>query len=129
MFKKRRMGERGMTLIEILIVLGIIGVLMGSVLLGIKTAVNRSRRTTAKNQIKQIEAALITYENDEGDFPDSLDALVTEEYIPEKLLKDPWKRDYQFTKGGGGDCEYEIKSSGRDEGDAKDDITSCEKEE
>ena len=75
----RRRREDGFTLIEIMAVVLIIGLLGGIVGAAVFGRIDQARVTTAKTQIKQIEAALDFYRMDNGRYPTTdqgLDALV-----------------------------------------------------
>jgi len=64
------MAKRGFTLVEILVVIGVIAVLMGILLPVLSTATESSRRISCASQLKQVGAALTMYVNDNnGDFP------------------------------------------------------------
>jgi len=61
----------GLTMIELLIVLGIIALLVGLLLPAISTVRNMARETKQKAQLSAIEMALATFKNDYGDYPPS----------------------------------------------------------
>jgi general secretion pathway protein G len=109
--------NRGFTLIEIMAVVLIIGLLGGIVGTAIFSQIDKARVTTAKAQIKQIEAALDFYRMDNGRYPTTeqgLDALVhsptiepiPRSYRPEGYLqggvvpKDPWGGSYEYQSPG-----------------------------
>jgi len=109
--------NRGFTLIEIMAVVLIIGLLGGIVGTAIFSQIDKARVTTAKAQIKQIEAALDFYRMDNGRYPTTeqgLDALVhpptiepvPRSYRPEGYLqggevpKDPWGGRYEYQSPG-----------------------------
>ena len=109
--------KAGFTLIEIMAVVLIIGLLTAVVGTAIFGQIDRARVTTAKTQMKQIEAALDFYRMDNGRYPTTeqgLDALVHEpstepvprEYRPEgylqggKVPRDPWGAPYEYQAPG-----------------------------
>ena len=109
--------QLGFTLIEIMAVVLIIGLLTAVVGTAIFGQIDRARVTTAKTQMKQIEAALDFYRMDNGRYPTTeqgLDALVHQpstepvprEYRPEgylsggKVPKDPWGSPYEYQAPG-----------------------------
>src|SRR5215470_3501547 len=86
----RVLAPRGVTLIEIMIVLAIIGLIMG-VLVGPKVmnAFKEARIKTAYMTLKEYEGAYTRWVADnEGDCPEKLDDLL--KYTNKKDLKDPW---------------------------------------
>ena len=107
----------GFTLIEIMAVVLIIGLLTAVVGTAIFGQIDRARVTTAKTQMKNIEAALDFYRMDNGKYPTTeqgLDALVHQpttepvprQYRPEgyinggKVPRDPWNNPYEYQAPG-----------------------------
>lgn len=121
-------NQKGMTLIEIMIVLAIIGAivsLLGPKILG---AQDKAKVREAKIQIGQIVNSLSMYYTDCGKYPASLDGLVKQDancsnWGPEAYykikksqegIKDPWGHDFSYELKG---AEYTIRSLGRDGAD------------
>lgn len=69
--KLNRRACKGFTLIEMLVVILIISVLVGLLLPAISAARQFAKRTRARTEIKQIEAAWLQYYNDYRRFPGS----------------------------------------------------------
>jgi general secretion pathway protein G len=117
---KNLSNQRGMTLIEIMIVIAILGGLMALLapkFLGQKDKANVGQ---AKIQMGQIANALSMYYNDCGKFPAALDNLVKADaacpnWGPEPYLKkdpvDPWGHPFAYELNG---SEYSLKCFGRD---------------
>lgn len=59
------------TLVEMLVVLGIIGILIALILPAVMAAQSAARRAAISLEIKQIESALETYKQQRGDYPPS----------------------------------------------------------
>src|SRR6185295_17271003 len=109
---KDRKGNRGVTLIELLVVmviLGLIAALAGQQLFG---KLDSARRTTAKNQITELEGALDLFRLDVGRYPtteEGLQALRTKAsgvenwdgpYLKKDLPLDPWKKAFVYRRPG-----------------------------
>ena len=61
--------QKGFTLIELLVVVAIIGILSSVVLSSLNTARAKARDARRKEDIAQIQAALVMYYNDHGSYP------------------------------------------------------------
>jgi len=83
-------GARGMTLVEIMVVVAIIGMLMGAVAVGAFSQLEKARVKNTKVIIHTVEQALVHYQTDNTDgCPKSLSDLVTQKYL-NKEPKDDW---------------------------------------
>ncbi len=135
---QRTLLRNGFTLIEIMAVVLIIGLLTTLVGIAIIPQIDKGRVTTARTQIKNLEAALETYRMDNARFPTSeqgLDALITAPpdvrnyqtggYLRERRIPvDPWGNEYQYeSPGQHNDHAFDLWSFGADGipgGDAND---------
>lgn len=61
--------EQGFSLIEMAMVLMILGTLMGGVLVAVSQTAENGRRTTARNQLREVEAALYGFAQVNGRLP------------------------------------------------------------
>src|SRR5688572_9709541 len=61
--------ERGFSLIEMAMVLVILGTLLGGVLVAVSQTAENGRRTTARNQLREIESALYGFAQVHGRLP------------------------------------------------------------
>lgn len=113
-------NRRGMTLIEIMIVLAIIGSIAALLLPRMTGALDKSKVKEAKIQMGQIVNALSMYYTDCGKYPESLENLVKADancsnWGPEAYLKkspkDPWQHDFVYELSG---AEYTLKCFGKD---------------
>lgn len=108
-------NQRGFSLIEIMVVVGIIGMLVGVFLGPIQNARHKAKEARAKQEIRQIAAAVDQFEMENGEYPGALQTLVDDAFIKAKLLRDPWGQDYIFSREGAPEgLEYDVFSYGDD---------------
>lgn len=108
-----RQGERGMTLIEIMVVIVIIGVLGSALAYGVFGMLGDARVDAARAQVATVGGVVEAYEARNGDFPGSL-AELTEGKNPKLKpdnLKDPWKQELNYQSSGDG---FTLCSNGQD---------------
>jgi general secretion pathway protein G len=144
----RTSGERGFTLIELMVVLVILGILAGLIVPRIMGRPEEARRQKTRIQMESIETALKLYKLDSGGYPTTeqgLQALVESPqtgvmprnwreggYLEKgRVPKDAWGNDYVYILPGN-HGEYDLISNGADgepggEGKNKD-INSWENE-
>lgn len=134
---KRFAREDGMTLIEIMIVIAILGLLAAIVGVNVFQRFEEARGQTAQTQIGDFKNALQLYARDCGKYPTTaqgLQALVAnpgtcprwKKYLDtDRIPADPWGNPYDYFYPGVHGQEMEIISRGKD-GDANtaDDIVS-----
>jgi general secretion pathway protein G len=104
-----RLGARGFTLIEILVVMAIIGVIVALVASRLVTGGAQAKRQTTKITISQIVASIEHYSLDIGYPPERLDDLVHKPdsianwggpYIDDKELLDAWGHRFVYSNPG-----------------------------
>ncbi len=76
-----RTGDRGFTLIEIIIVLSIIGLLVGLGLPSYKSATVKAREAVLRENLYILRKLIDQYAQDKGKYPASLQVLVQDSYI------------------------------------------------
>jgi general secretion pathway protein G len=115
-------GQRGFTLVELLLVLVILALIAGLILPGIIGQAERAKAKAASSQISRISMSVESFYLDTGNTPSSLDELVNEPsgvsgwngpYIINSILKDPWGRPYTY-KVPGEHGAFDIMSYGAD---------------
>lgn len=125
--KKNRMNEAGFSLIELMIVIGILGLLIGLVGPRLMSSFDKAKVDTTRVQMKQIATTLKNFRLDCGSYPTSdqgLDALVNKPtsgpecknfapggYMDKRVPKDAWDQDFLYSSDGN---TFEIKSTGAD---------------
>ena len=126
-----RLGSKGFTLIELMVVIVILGILAGLVLPRFMGRTEEAKRTKAKLQIENLEGALKLYKLDVGAYPtteQNLEALVqkpTTGIVPKnwreggylekgKVPVDPWGRPYVYISPGIKNKDFDLKSLGAD---------------
>lgn len=126
-----RFGEKGFTLIELMVVIVILGILATFLIPKIMSRPDEARIIKAKNDIKAIESALKLYKLDNGFYPTTeqgLEALIKKpdsEPIPQNWKSggyldsnntplDPWGHKYIYRSPGEDGRDYDIISYGAD---------------
>ena len=89
--------ERGFTLLELMITMFIIIILLSVALPTYQKSVQQARETVLKENLFQIRRAIDQYTADKGKLPQSLDDLVTSEYLREKPM-DPVTEKSEWTE-------------------------------
>ncbi|MCA9681163.1 MAG: type II secretion system protein GspG [Myxococcales bacterium] len=103
---------RGMTLIEILVVLAIIGLIMGGIAVAASSALSDAKGDTAKKDIANLETSIEMYQIQKNKCPKSIEDLKAAGII-KKITKDPWGNDYVLKCPGEHDS-VDISSGGPD---------------
>ena len=137
-----RENQKGLTLVEILLVVIIIGVLAAMVIPNVAGRGEEARRAAAQADIEaNLSAALDMYELDNGKYPTTeqgLRALISEPvtspvpknwngpYLKKKRVPvDPWGSEYAYqSPGAHNDDSYDLFSLGSDGIESDDDIVN-----
>ena len=124
---------RGMTLIEIMVVILIIGMVSGIVAVGVIPQFEQAKIDTTRVQIQNFQQALDHYKIRVGKYPttsEGLEALTNPPKNMQPILteipRDPWQNDYVYVSPGvNSKAGYDIESYGPDGVDGgNDDIES-----
>ena len=119
----RRALERGMTLIEILVVLVILGLIATAVAVNVVGRAAQARKDRAKTDVQRIASdGVEAFKVMRGRYPtteEGLKLLLDEKFLkpnsPEGKLKDPWDREYIYLYPGQAHPDaFDVKSYGAD---------------
>lgn len=120
----RNFRNRGMTLVEILAVVVILGLLAGTLLVGFSGSFGMAKHELARSGIGVIVNKLETYRIEHGEWPDNTIGLAALSnghatpqdayYLSTNQLRDPWNHRYYLVIPGPGGYPYEIISYGAD---------------
>lgn len=124
----QRMGQRGFTLIEVMVVVVILGILAAVIVPKIMDNPDKARIVKARSDVQALKSALDLYKLDNFNYPSTnqgLQALVQKPsgspearnwkqggYL-DKLPRDPWGNEYQYLNPGV-HTEVDIYSLGAD---------------
>ncbi len=120
-------NERGFSLLELMIAMFVMIILLSVALPTFQRSVQQARETVLKENLFQMRRAIDQYSADKGKLPQSLDDLVTGEYLREKPVdplteKTEWKEitgeDKNSVDGEQGIVDVKSASEGED-GDGK----------
>ncbi|RKH05741.1 type II secretion system protein GspG [Corallococcus sp. CA053C] len=101
--KQQRRRNRGMTLIEIMVVITILGLIAAAVGVAVIPKLEEAKQDTARLDIRNIQSAMKLYYTKKGSYPDTatgLKALVDTQNL-ERMPTDPWGREYVYMNEGG----------------------------
>jgi len=82
MFKNKKSKQSGFTLLELLVVIGIIGLLASIIVVNLTGARRRARDTKRIADIRQLQTAAEDYYDKNGKYPNKIGDLVTGTQIP-----------------------------------------------
>jgi general secretion pathway protein G len=123
---RRKRLQRGVTLIEMLVVVVIMGLFVGLVGVNLFKKADEAKRTAARSQIDSFMTALGAYKLDTGSFPNTdqgLQALRIKPenmdqwagpYLPKEVPMDPWGHPYLYKYPGDHGDEPDLISLGAD---------------
>jgi general secretion pathway protein G len=126
MTTKRRKSERGVTLIEMLVVIMIIGMIASLVAVNVIRQGESAKRTAARAQISTFMNALGIYKLDTGAYPSTTQGLqaLREKvgdlpnwagpYLGKEVPADPWGRPYEYKYPGDHGEDPDVISLGAD---------------
>jgi general secretion pathway protein G len=115
--------QEGFTFVELMIVILIMGILLGGAAIGYKAWTDRARKSTTKTNMLTIKRALSMFNEEHGQYPNSLKDLVERpqgekfaggEWQPsfEKEPLDGWKHPFMYKVTPKAKHPYELISYG-----------------
>ncbi|RYZ36484.1 MAG: type II secretion system protein GspG [Myxococcaceae bacterium] len=125
--KQQRRRNRGMTLIEIMVVITILGLIAAAVGVAVIPKLEEAKQDTARLDIRNIQSAMKLYYTKKGNYPDTatgLKALVDTQNL-ERMPTDPWGKEYVYMNEGGKPVITSYGADGNPGGEGSDaDISS-----
>ncbi len=125
--KPKTKNERGFSLLELMIAMFVLIILLSVALPTFQRSVQQAREVVLRENLFQMRRAIDQYSTDKGKLPQSLDDLVTGEYLREKPVdplteKSEWKvitgEDKNSIDGEQGIVDVKSNAEGED-GDGK----------
>jgi general secretion pathway protein G len=107
--KAGKAAARGMTLIEIMVVLVILGLIAGAIGFNVFSNLKEAQIKSAKLDLQGLSNGVDLFHVETGQWPDSMQQLIPK-YVRE-IRKDPWGKDYAYVRSGDG---YDVYSYGPD---------------
>lgn len=107
--------HKGMTLIEILVVIAIIGIVATVVAVGVVGYLEDAKIETTKTLVNNVAKGVSSFTITHKKLPESLEDLLEKKYIKKNQLKDPWDQDLDYNKGNTNNIDdFELCSGGPD---------------
>jgi general secretion pathway protein G len=125
--RARMMSQRGMTLVEIMVVIAIIGIVTTAIGFAVVGYMSDAKSEATRMQVKKVKQAAYQYYVVTGEAPGSLDALIERKYIKKNDKKDAWKSELRLMVNDSSDDPVQVCSDGPDKASGGDDDI-CEPE-
>ncbi len=107
----RRQAEQGFSLIELLIVVGIIGIIAAITIPALMNAIDRSKQRRTMGDMHSLVIANGTYKVDLQEYAPALSNLLGGEYLQVVVTDDGWGNPFGYNTDGD---TYDLTSLGRD---------------
>jgi len=113
---ENRRRERGMTLIEIMVVVVILGLIASAVAVNVMNSLAESKIQQAATDLHTLENCLDLFKLEKGRYPTTEEGLAAVVAAGKcKNIRDPWKNDYVYLYPGQIHPDsFDIKSYGAD---------------
>ena len=116
-----RAAARGMTLIEVMVVLVILGLIAGAVAVNVMGQLGEAKIRQANNDVRQISDQVDAFRALRGRYPsteEGLGVLISERFLKankDGTLKDPWDKEYVYLHPGQAHPDaFDVKTYGAD---------------
>jgi general secretion pathway protein G len=118
-----RRGQRGMTLIEIMIVIAILGMLASAVVWGVMGSFERAKIGTTRLKIKGLEGEMNKFRVAYGEYPSQGQGIAALMNPPDggpsflndkKVPRDEWRNEFLYFNPGRSGQPFELVSKGPD---------------
>ena len=121
-----RRAPKGMTLIEILVVIAIIGIVATVVAVGVVGFMRDAKVESTKTLVDNVAKGVASYAVTHRRLPKDLGELVEKKYIKKNQTKDPWDNELEYQSGNSGAIDDFTLCSNGPNGvqDGEDDICS-----
>ena len=113
---RKRSGEDGFTLVELMVVIVIIGLLATVVVINVAPATDKAAITKVEADVATLEQGVEMYRLSKLRYPESgqgLQALVADGFV-KRLPDDPWGNPYRYAAPGRDGAAFDIFSTGAD---------------
>ncbi len=117
-------APKGMTLIEILVVIAIIGIVATVVAVGVVGYLKDAKIETTKTLVDNVAKSVASFAVTHRGLPKDLNELVERKYIKKNQVADPWDNELEYSPGNSGQIDdFTLCSNGPDgTGGNEDDI-------
>ena len=113
---RKRSGEDGFTLVELMVVIVIIGLLATVVVINVAPATDKAAITKVEADVATLEQGVEMYRLSKLRYPESgqgFQALVADGFV-KRLPDDPWGNPYRYAAPGRNGAAFDIFSTGAD---------------
>jgi general secretion pathway protein G len=126
--KARLLAPRGMSLLEIMVVITLIGLVAAAVSVAVMNQLEKGEMDTARNQAFEIGKSVELYKLQQGSYPSTAQGLSVLASPPkgkpimERIPKDPWGEEYIFVIPGQKNTgKFDVRSKGPDKQEGTED--------
>lgn len=126
--RARSMAARGMSLLEIMVVITLIGLVAAAVSVAVMNQLEKGEMDTARNQAYEIGKSVELYKLQQGSYPSTAQGVQVLASPPrgkpimERVPKDPWGEEYIYViPGQKNPSKFDVRSKGPDKQEGTED--------